>query len=206
MGLGCAAATADPLPMPTADFNLKANLPGGASMDMAFSHGLMRVDVNRPGAPAGIMGVIDLNGRRMFMMTPQMPKVALEIALPPEYVVGALAGTGTKTGTSEVAGEPCNIWQVDPPVDRKMGPTQACITNDGIALRTEAVIEGKTRTLYEVTRLTRGPQETKLFLLPPGVKVMKVPKGKIGAALGLPQAPTLSAQPAPPAAPPAKPQ
>lgn len=188
LALGLGTAIADPLPLPMTDFGLKADLPRGAVMDMAYSQGKMRVEMSKPDAPGSMVGIIDLKAHRMIMLSPQMPKVAVEIALPPEYVVGAMAGTGTKIGQSTVAGEPCNLWQVDPPTDRKMGPTQACITDDGIALRTEAEIKGTTRVLYEVTSLKRGTQDPKLFQVPPGVKVMKVPHGKFGSMLGLPGA------------------
>jgi len=67
-----------------------------------------------------------------------------------------------------------------------VGATSACITPDGIALRTEAEIQGTTRVLYEVESLKRGPQDPGLFQLPPGVKVMKVPQGKFGSMLGIP--------------------
>ncbi|MFG1297834.1 MULTISPECIES: hypothetical protein [Xanthobacter] len=184
LAVGLGAAGAEPLPFPSADFSLKANLPRGTIMDMAYSQGKMRIAVNNPDTPGSMVGIIDLTAHRMIMQSPQMPKVAVEIALPPEYVVGALAGTGTKGERSEVAGEPCNLWQVDPPADRKVGPTQACITDDGIALRTEAEIKGTNRVLYEVTSLTRGPQDPKLFQVPPGVKVMKMPQGKFGSILG----------------------
>ncbi|MFG1394151.1 hypothetical protein [Xanthobacter agilis] len=189
LGLGLGTAIAEPLPFPTADFNLKANLPRNAVMEMAYSQGRMRVEMTKPNVPGSVVGIIDLNTHRMLMLSPQMPKVAVEIALPPEYVVGALAGTGSKVGRSEVAGESCDLWQVDPPVDRKLGPTTACITADGIALRTEAEIQGAKRTLYEVASLTRGPQDPKRFLLPPGVKVVKMPQGKFGSILGLPGTP-----------------
>lgn len=191
LGLGLslgAAASAEPLPFPTVDFSLKANLPRGAIMDLAHSQGRMRVEMTKPDVPGSVVGIIDLKARRMVMLAPNLPKVAVEIELPPEYVAGAMTGTGNKTGRSEVAGVPCDVWQVDPPVERKIGPTQACITADGIALRTEAEIQGATRTLYEVSSLQRGPQDPKLFALPPGVKVMKVPQGKFGSILGLPGA------------------
>lgn len=188
LGIGLGGALADPLPLPTADFGLKANLPRGAVMDLAYSQGKMRIEVAKPEMAGSMVGIIDLNARRMVMLSPQMPKVAVEIELPPEYVVGAMSGTGSKVGRGEVAGEPCDLWQVDPPTDRKVSATSACITPDGIALKTEAEVQGTTRVLYEVARLTRGAQDPKLFQLPPGVKVMKVPQGKFGSILGLPGA------------------
>lgn len=191
LGLGLAGpAAADPIPLPSSDFSLKANLPRGATMNLAYSSGHMRVEMARPDTPGTIVGLIDLKARRMVMMTPNLPKVAVEMALPPEYVVGAQTGTGSKVGHSQVAGEPCDLWQVDPPESRPdgshLGPTVACITPDGIALRAQTELKGTSQVLYEVESLARGPQDPKLFLLPPGVKVMKIPQGRFGHMLGLP--------------------
>lgn len=188
LGLGLGSACAEPLPLPTGDFALKAQLLRGGSMDLSHSSGRMRVEVSRPNMPDTIVGIIDLKASRMVMMMPNIPKMAVEVELPPEYVVGAIAGTGTKIGQSEVADQPCDLWQVDPPARRKITAAVACITPDGIALRTEAEINGQKRALYEVQSLTRGPQDPSRFQLPPGVQVVKVPKGKLGTLLGLPGA------------------
>ncbi|MFS8036566.1 hypothetical protein ACI7BZ_06285 [Xanthobacter sp. AM11] len=183
------AARADPIPLPSVDFALKAGLRRGGSLDLAHSQGKMRVEMTRPNVPGSMIGIIDLKARRMVVRTPNLPNMAVEIELPPEYALGALSGNGLRVGESQVAGEACDLWKMDGPTPAQasiaMGATVACITPDGIALRTEVDIKGKKQVLFEASQLTRGPQDPKLFQLPPGVQVVKVPKGKIGAALGL---------------------
>lgn len=187
LALGAGPAPADPLPLPGIDFALKADLKrGGGTLDIAHSQGRMRVEVMKPGLPASLVGLIDLKARRMVMRSPTVPSMAVELELPPEYAVGALAGSGLRVGEDKVAGEPCDVWKIDPQLNAAAGPSTACITPDGIALRTEIEIKGVKQQVFEATSLTRAPQDPALFQLPPGVQVVKVPKGKIGAALGLP--------------------
>ena len=184
------AASADPLPLPSTDFALTASLKRGGTMELAHSQSKMRVVMNTPAAKTPIVGLIDLTARKMVMMMPNVANMAIEIDLPPQYSVAALSGNGTRVGQDEVAGEACDLWQVDTPPNAQSKlnarDTVACITQDGIALRTEAEIDGKKQVLYEVTSLTRGPQDPKLFQLPADVQVMKMPKGKLGGALNLP--------------------
>lgn len=179
-------AAADPLPLPSTDFALTANLTRGGTMDLAHSQSKMRVQMNNPNAPGPMIGLIDLQARKMIMMMPNVKNMAIEIEIPPEYSIGALSGNGTRVGQSEVAGEPCDLWKVEPQANLGSVATTACITTDGIALRTEAEIKGKRQVVYEATQVTRAPQDPSLFELPKDVQVVKVPKGKLGGALGLP--------------------
>ncbi|MFG1268064.1 hypothetical protein V5F40_08875 [Xanthobacter sp. DSM 14520] len=200
---GLGAACADPVPLPTVDFALSADLRRGGSMDLAHSQGRMRVEMTKPNVPGSIVGIIDLRARRMVVRTPNLPNMAVEMELPPEYALGALSGSGLRVGESQVAGEACDLWKLDAPSGAvggvALGPTTACITPDGIALRTEVEVQGKKQTVFEALKLTRAPQDPKLFQLPAGVQVIKVPKGKIGSALGLPNlgAPLLDLAPKP---------
>ena len=182
----CGAALADPLPMPSVDFALTADLKRGGTLSLAHSQSRMRVEMTNPNVPTPILGLIDLNARKMVMLLPNVPNMAMEIDIPKEYSMGALSGNGTKVGESAVAGEACDVWKVESQANLASAATFACITSDGIALRTEVEVEGKKATVYEVTQLSRAPQNPKQFELPAGVQVVKVPKGKLGSALGLP--------------------
>ncbi|MEP9354918.1 hypothetical protein ABLE93_15120 [Xanthobacter sp. KR7-65] len=178
-------ALADPLPLPSTDFSLKADLKRGGSLDVAHSQGRLRVEIMKPNLPGSVVSLIDLKARSMVVRTPNLANMALEIDLPAEYALGIFAGRGQRIGEAQqVAGEPCDLWRVDPQVNSSVGPATACITPDGIALRTEVEIKGRKQTVFETTQLTRAAQDPKLFQLPPGVQVLKVPKGKLGAALG----------------------
>ncbi|MFG1347445.1 hypothetical protein V5F59_21340 [Xanthobacter autotrophicus DSM 431] len=183
-------ALADPLPLPTVDFALKGSLRHGGTLDLAHSQGKMRVEITRPNVPGSVVGILDLKVRRMVMRTPNLPNMALDVELPPEFALGAVSGNGTRVGPgAPVAGEACELWITEAPTSAPtgvvLGPTTACITADGITVRTEVELNGKKQQLFETTTLTRGPQDPKLFQLPPGVQVVKLPKGKLGSALGL---------------------
>lgn len=169
-------ATADPLPAPQVDFALKAKLQQGAAMDMAHSGDKMRVLISGPNLPASTLGIVDMKRGKMLMMLPDLPKAAVEADLPPAYRAAMLKGEGTLTGTAEVAGEACNIWRVEKS-ESLGGPAFACITADGIPLRTEVEVKGKRQVAYEAVSLARRPQDPALFRLPPGTKVLKVPPG-----------------------------
>lgn len=185
--LAAPAAFADPLPLPTTDFALDARMREAGTVKIAHSGGRMRVEMNNPKAPAPMVGILDLKGGKMVMMMPNLPKVAVEIELPQDYSIGAMTGNGIRVGTSEVAGEACDLWRVEVPNNVAAGPTVACITPDGIALRAEMEYQGKKQVTFEATRVARGPQDPKLFSLPAGVQIMKVPKN----AGGLPGVPGL---------------
>lgn len=178
-------AAADPLPLPSTDFALKASLKRGGTMDLAHSGSKMRVEMHNPKAKSPIIGLIDLKDRKMVMMMPNVANLAIEIDIPPQYALAAMKGEGTRVGQDQVAGETCDLWKVNAQEDKPNAPeVTACITQDGIAMRTETEINGKPQVLYEVTELTRGPQDPKLFKLPDDVQVMKVDKGKLGGLLG----------------------
>ena len=53
----------------------------------------------------------------------------------------------------------------------------ACLTADNIALRTQAKIDGKVRTVFEVTELKRAPQNPAELQVPANANVIKLPKG-----------------------------
>ncbi|MGE4372591.1 MAG: hypothetical protein AB7E29_06755 [Xanthobacter sp.] len=173
-----------PLPLPTTDFAVKARSMNGSDMDLAYHEGMMRVDVRPQNRDIHITGIIELQAGKMVMLMPNLPNMALEMALPPQYAVTALQGTGKKLGQSEIAGETCDLWLLDKTA--QAGRTIACITADGIALRTQIENKGNVRTVYEVTRLTRAPQDPEQFELSEDVKVVQMSKDTLGGLSALP--------------------
>lgn len=177
-------ALADPLPTPTVDFALKAKLRDGGALDLSHSNGKMRMEMLPKASPAMVVGLIDLKTGKIVVMVPSMPKMAVQTDLPPEYNFASMTGAGARVGTAEVAGEPCDLWKVETTATgSSVGPTTACITADGIALRTEVEVQGKPQVIYEATALTRGPQDARLFVMPTGVQTIKIPKGASASAL-----------------------
>ncbi|MGQ3674847.1 hypothetical protein ACT6QH_05030 [Xanthobacter sp. TB0139] len=173
----------EPLPLPTGDFAVKARSMRGSDMDMAYHEGMLLVHVRPPNKDIQMTGIIKLKAGRMVMLMPNLPNMALEMALPPQYAVTALKGTGKKLGASEVAGEVCHLWLLD---KAKAGRTISCITPDGIALRTQMENKGAVRTVYEVTQLTRAPQDPSQFEISEDVKLIKVSRETLGGLSSLP--------------------
>jgi hypothetical protein len=95
---------------------------------------------------------------------------------------GQVYVNGKRVGEDTVAGEPCQLWQMDSAKaghDNKYtdGPVIVCLSQDHIPLRTQATIDGKLKTVTEITQLKRVKQDPSLFVMPKDVKVMKMPKG-----------------------------
>ena len=78
----------------------------------------------------------------------------------------------------------CSLWRTAEKLDG--GPVDACITPDGIVLRTVASLRGKPQVVFEATELSRAPQSPQQFELPAGVKVTRMPKGMQGFLPGIP--------------------
>ncbi len=160
-----------PLPMPTIDFAMTGQSMRGAAMDLAHHDGKMRVELKKPGADAAVISIIDLKSAKMLMLAPNMSHMAMEVELPPQYAALTMQGTGRKSGQAEVAGETCDLWEID-----KAGSsnTIACITSDGIALRTQADVGGASRIIFEAQSVTRAPQNPDQFSFPPDVQIVQL--------------------------------
>ena len=182
-----AGAYAEPIPLPTVDFQAKATTMGKMNMTLRQSAGKARVELQAAGMPQ-MTGIMDLKARKMFMIgaIPGMSNMALEVELGKDPGYGQVMGNGRRVGTDTVAGEPCDLWEID---DAKSGanggPVIACLARDNIPLRTEMTVEGKRRVVMEVSELKRVPQDPSLFALPANVQVMKMPKGA-GGLQGIP--------------------
>lgn len=180
------AQAAETLPRPSADFAVKGRTHAEeATLNVAHSGGRLRLDITVAGVPGTMTGFVDTRKGRMVMLSalPGMQNMALELELPEQYNFADLPPEGTKLGSATIAGESCDIWRIN--AKTSGDPVDACVTADGIVLRTEASIRGKPQVLFEVTEVTRAKQDPKLFELPPGVRVTRVPKGMQGMVPGL---------------------
>ena len=160
-----------PLPMPSTDFAMTGKSMRGAAMDLSHHDGKMRVELKKPGADAAVISIIDLKSAKMLMLAPNMSHIAMEVELPPQYAALTMQGTGRKMGQAEVAGETCDLWQVE-----KAGSSNmvSCITSDGIALRTQADIGGTPRIMFEAESVTRAPQSPDKFSFGPEVQIVQL--------------------------------
>lgn len=184
-------AKAEPIPLPNVDFEAKATTMGKMNMTLRQSAGKARVEIQAVGMPA-MTGIMDLKARKMIMIgaVPGMPNMALEVELGKDTGYGQVIGNGKRIGTDTVAGETCNLWEMEEAKNSSNGgPIIACLARDSIPLRTEMMVEGKRRVVMEVTELKRGPQDPTLFAVPSNIQVMKMPKGAGGALQSMPGMP-----------------
>jgi hypothetical protein len=179
-GLAGSAARAEPLPVPTADYATTAKMAGGMTMMSRHSKGKIRVEMQVPGMPSPMTAYIDLRAKKAvtIMSAPGMGNVAMEADLGDGEEYGVAAGRGTRVGSATVAGETCDLWEIESDhKDIKNAGAVACLTSDSIPLRMEATVDGKRQIVFEVTELSRAAQDPKLFSPPANVKPMQLPKG-----------------------------
>ncbi len=178
---GLAAARAEPIPLPTVDYQAKATMMGGSAVMIHHSGSKMRMEIQPHGLPATITGIMDFSTRKMIMIgaVPGMNNLAMEIDIGKDASYGQVMGEGKRVGTATVAGESCELWEVESKAGFSGEPVTACLSRDNIPLRTEATFEGKRRAIMEVTELQRTRQDPALFALPANLQVMKLPKGVV---------------------------
>jgi hypothetical protein len=173
-------ALAEPLPEPATDYLSKGTMAGGMSVEYRHSKGKMRVEMRAPQMPQPMVGYFDLKTRKgvMVMSMPGMPPMAMETGLDGEGGAGVAGGNGQRIGSDRIAGETCDLWRFDAKTaEEKAMDGVACITRDGIVLRMLGTVQGKRQTIFEVTELSRAPQDMKQLTPPANLKPMQIPKG-----------------------------
>ena len=175
---GLEAARAEPIPLPSVDYQAKAKMMGGSAVTIHHSGGKLRMEIQPHGLPQ-ITGIMDMSAHKMIMIgaVPGMNNMAMEIDIGKDASYGQVMGDGKRVGTATVAGESCELWEVESKTGFNGEPVTACISHDNIPLRTEATFEGKRRAIMEVTELQRTRQDPALFVLPANLQVMKLPRG-----------------------------
>ena len=179
---GAVGSRAEPIPLPNLDYSVKAKMIGGMTMTSRHSQGKMRMDMNAPGVPLPMTTYIDLKTRKIItvMSVPGMSNMAVEADLGEEETPGVAVGEGRRAGSATVAGEPCDLWQIEGKSKmEKSANAIVCISRDSIPLQLQATVDGKRETIFEVTEITRGPQDVKALTPPANLKPMEIPKGLI---------------------------
>jgi hypothetical protein len=176
---GLAAARAEPVPLPTVDYQAKATMMGGSAVAIHHSGDKLRMEIQPHGLPATITGIMDFSTHKMIMIgaVPGMNNMAMEIDIGKDASYGQVIGEGKRVGTATAAGESCELWQVESKVGFSGEPVTACLSRDNIPLRTETTFEGKSRVIMEITEVQRTRQDPALFVLPANVQIVKLPKG-----------------------------
>jgi hypothetical protein len=177
---GVTRAVAEPVPLPTVDFEVTATMMGSGTMTMHHSGDKARVETDV--GPMPLTGIMDLKTRKMYMLMsiPGIGKTAMEVSIG-DASYGQVYGNGKRVGSDTVAGEPCELWEMaaaKPGHENKHfgGPVIVCLSSDHIPLRTEATVNGKRKIISEVTEIKRVKQDPSLFVLPKGVNIVKMPK------------------------------
>ena len=174
-----ASVKAEPVPLPKIDYEAKARMLNDGKLSIRHSNGKMRIEMQMPQLPDPIVGFVDLNRKVMVLLLPipGVQNTAMEVEFGDEATFGQVLGDGTRAGEATVAGERCTVWKITASDDNRAA---ACLTADHIALRTQVSIDGKTRTVFEVTELKRQPQNPADLEVPQNVRIMKLPKGMKG--------------------------
>jgi hypothetical protein len=171
------AAQAEPIPLPKIDYEARATLINGGSLLVRHAAGKMRIEMQMPQLKTPAVGFIDLKRKVMVLLLP-IPgagDTAMEVGFGDDATFGQVMGEGQRIGEDTVAGERCTLWKVTSAGSEHSAT--ACLTADNIALRTQALVDGKTRTVFEVTELKRTPQDPAELQVPSTANVIKLPKG-----------------------------
>lgn len=118
--------------------------------------------------------VADQRAQRGFMVIEQMRAI---MDVPADRVAGFQkqfeSARFTRGGVDRVAGQNCTVWRYQ----SARGQGEACITADGVMLRTEGNAEGAGEGRMEATRVVYAPQDAALFSRPQGYQSMQLPPG-----------------------------
>ncbi|MFD2140031.1 hypothetical protein [Ancylobacter oerskovii] len=162
-------------PRPAVDFTLRGRtLPEGGEVRIVHRQGRMRVDVDVATVSTTLTGFIDLKARKLAVLSnlPGLGRVAVEMKLPPEYVAIDMPPDSRYWGTDTVAGEPCDVWRAD---GLGAAPIEACITLDGLPLRSLSYTDSGKKVMFEAVEISRKPLGPEAVALPKGVKVTRLP-------------------------------
>lgn len=172
-------AKAEPVPFPKIDYEAKAKLWNEGSLFIRHSNGKMRIEMQMPQLKEPAIGFIDLNRKVMVMILPipGVQETGMEVEFGDDAALGQVIGNGQRAGEATVAGERCTVWKITAKDESRAA---ACLTHDNIALRTQVSVDGKTRTVFEVTELKRQAQNPADLEPPSNLNIMKLPKGMKG--------------------------
>ncbi|HYG91076.1 MAG TPA: hypothetical protein VD978_33020 [Azospirillum sp.] len=176
---GVAMPAAADIPTPKVDYSAQVRL---AEMEkpvtMRHKDGVMRMEMDMEGEPAVFL-FDTRKGTGTMLLGGEDGKMAMEVGAAGGPVrlpkAGSKDGTADarKTGTDRVAGHACNVWSYTDPATK--ATDTACITDDGILLRSTATVDGKRTTVLEAISLDRKTQAAALFTVPTDYQRVSVP-------------------------------
>lgn len=179
--LSPALAQDRPAMVPTRDvsitYRVAAAQPGanqaGTDMRMSWLVTEQKLRVDMPGGMG--WSVVDQRTQTMFIV---MEHQRMVMAVPTQPGAGGInlptqppdSARFTRAGTATIAGLTCTLWRYEDTKARG----EACLTADGVMLRSSGTHAGQTGTL-EATAVTYGPQDPARFRIPEGYQSMAIP-------------------------------
>lgn len=173
-------AEADSLPLPTVDYQATAQVDAaGQSHEVRMRHheGLFMMEMDAGGLPGkviidqeagtGVM-VMTVEGATMVM---DLPASQMDMAAGYDFGGAEIEPTGD---TETVAGEECEIYRIGDGSAESPNTGTACITEDGILMRLDAMLANNASSRMEVRSLERAPQDPSLFAVPAGAMRMRM--------------------------------
>jgi hypothetical protein len=126
--------------------------------------------------------VVDMRNNRAFMVM-EAQRMIMDVPTAQAQQMQAILENATfaRGGTATVAGHRCNVWTMRSPE----GQGTACITDDGVMLRSEGTISGRSGGM-EATQVSLAPIDPARFQRPAGYQTMQVPQMPGGAMPGQP--------------------
>lgn len=163
-----------PAIFPTRDVAVQYRMTGGPqpgtemTMSWRTNGQLMRVDM--PGG-LGYMVADQANNRGFMVMEAQ--RMIMDIPAPQAAAHQEILRNArfTREGSGTVAGTACTNWQYQS--GQQTG--KACITSDGVMLRSETMVNGQPVTL-EAVRVEYGAQDASRYARPQGYQQMQMPQ------------------------------
>ncbi|MDB5373718.1 MAG: hypothetical protein JWP04_2360 [Belnapia sp.] len=162
-------------------------VPSGATMRMSWLVAEQKLRVDMPGGVG--WSLVDQRSQKMVMV---MERQRMIMDLPIEGGPGGLSipsqapdsARFTRAGTATIAGLACTLWRYEDTAGRG----EACVTADGVILRSSGTHGGQTGTL-EATEVAYGAQDPARFRIPSGYQSMQIP------GMATPSAPPGAARP-----------
>lgn len=176
LALSPSIGQAEPLPRPQVDYVAEGTINAGAGNGpgtMRHASGKMRIDTVAQGLNTAIY--FDIQARTATIVTQHMgQKIAMRMdPADASEAVNVLERDAKRLGELTVAGERCDIYEFEVAKGRTL---RACVTRDGIGLRTHD--PDRDHVIWEATRLSRTAQNPTLFVVPSDAVPMAIPRLK----------------------------
>ncbi len=169
-------------------------VPAGGEMRLSWLQAEQKMRMDPPGGQGWIVtdtrtgtSFMVQDQARMVMQMPRDPAMPDPSQPPP-------GTTFTRGGTETLLGHRCTVWTMK----GEMGEGEACVTDDGVMLRSRGSAQGGPAGGMVATQVTFGPQDPARFRAPQGYQTMQMPGMPGGGGPSGPGGPPPGARPTAP--------